>query len=242
MKFRDTRAIKIREVIPLAMVALVIASILPSIAWGGLAEDLATVAEKYSSEEKEISRSMVVKNPDLEFSMDTKLLGNRAVTTIINISTYKAESFWQDAKLCESLGIERLDILLNSPGGAAYQGMALADELRIFKSKEIPIHIEGRGLIASAAIPILLMGDHRICSKNTVFLIHPSSIMKFLAREEMRDLKSQQEMMEMLEDMYARTVSENTTLDYETVKDMMTKDTWFTADQALEWGFVHEIE
>ena len=116
------------------------------------------------------------------------------------------------------------------------------EEIKRLKAKGMKIIMEGRGLIASAAVPVFLMGDVRRCSKNTIFLIHPAAIFKWgIFTETLEDLESQSRMIRLLRECYVGNVADRTSLSEEEIKDMMSKDTWFTAQQAYEWGFVDEL-
>ena len=198
-------------------------------------------SEKEVKIEDKIHRSMEIVNPDLEFSFNCRINGDTAYM-IIDISAWDAKGFWKDSKLIQKMGIKDLIIYLNSYGGNAAQGMSITDELEIVKSSGIKITIEARGVVYSAAIPVLVMGDYRICSKRTTFLIHPASLMKWgFFTETLQDLISQAEMIKIQRDHYASVVSSRTKLSKEKVFEMMDKDTWFTAKQAKDWGLVDSI-
>jgi len=192
-------------------------------------------------ESSEIRKVMNVVNPELEFSYNCKIYIDIAYM-IVDISSWNAKDFWKDIKLIQKKNIKKLVIYLNCYGGNAAQGMSITDELEIAKESGIKIIIEARGVVYSAAIPVLVMGDHRICSKRTTFLIHPASLMKWgFFTETLKDLLSQAEMIKIQRSHYADVVSSRTNLTKEEVFEMMSKDTWFTAQKALEWGFVDAI-
>ena len=186
---------------------------------------------------------MSVNNPELQFSRNCYLHENKAYISITSISSYDAKDLWSDLKLLRDKKVDELVIYMNNPGGEAFQGMSITDELRIFKESKIPITVEARGLIASAAIPVFLIADKRICSKYTVFMLHPASIWKWgMFTEELKDLQSQAKMIEMLNEHYAESVSESSNLSKEKVLDLLKSTNWFTAEQAKEMGFVDEVK
>jgi len=195
------------------------------------------------TDENKIQKSMGVTNPELEFSRACRIKDKTAYIKITSISSYNSEDLWGDLQLLAKNNIENLVIYLNSPGGAAFQGLAITDELRIFKEKKIRITAEGRGLIASAAVPVFLIADHRIASKYTIFLIHPAKLWKWgLFAESLDDLQSQAKMIGLLQSNYAENVAACSKLTKEQILEMMKKDTWFTAEEALKYGFVDEIK
>ena len=196
---------------------------------------------KVSSEENKIARSMEVANPELQFSRSCKIHAETGYITINSISSYGSEDLWYDFQLLRLKGVKKAVIYLNSPGGEAFQGMAIADEFRLAKG-DIYVTIEGRGLIASAAIPVLLMADKRVVSRNTVFLIHPSKMWKWgFFAEGLRELKSQTRMFEILEARYIQILVDRSKITKEKAVKMMDMDTWFLADQAKAWGMVDEV-
>jgi len=194
-----------------------------------------------SKNDDAVSKVMEVQNEEMELSSNCRLFGKTAYITITSISSYGSEDMWNDLTLLYNKGIKDIVVYLNSPGGQAFQGMAFADELRIAK-KDFNITMVGRGLIASAAVPVFLTGDHRIVSKNTIFLIHPAKLWKWgFFTEGLRELDSQRNMIHLLQNKYAEIVSKNSKLSKKRVLEMMKEDTWFTADKAKEYGFVDEI-
>jgi ATP-dependent protease ClpP protease subunit len=194
-------------------------------------------------ESQDIQKSMSISNPDMEFSGSCKILSDTAFITLSgSISTYGARDIWRDFKIIRHLGLNRVVVYMDNPGGAAFQGMGITDAVRALTEDGIEVVMEGSGLIASAAIPVYLAASRRIASKNTIFLIHPAAIVKWgLFSETLKDLQSQTHMMTLLQGMYADSVASRTNLTAEQVHDMMTKDSWFTADKAKEMGFVDEI-
>jgi len=194
-------------------------------------------------DKEEIAKSMVISNPYLEFSRACRVNGDQAFITITSISSYDSTELWRDFKLIKIKGIKEVIIYLNSPGGAAFQGMSITDEMRVLKELGIKITVEGRGLIASAAIPVFLMADKRIATKSTIFLIHPAALSKWgFFTETLSDLQSQAKLITMLQESYAESVSAGSNLSKERVLEMMKQDHWFTAQEAKEFGFIDEIQ
>uniref|UniRef100_A0A6M3LQB4 Putative protease n=1 Tax=viral metagenome TaxID=1070528 RepID=A0A6M3LQB4_9ZZZZ len=190
-----------------------------------------------------ISKSMSVNNPELQFSRNCYLHENKAYISITSISSYDAKDLWSDLKLLRDKKVDEIIIYMNNPGGEVFQGMSITDELRIFKDSGIPITVEGRGLIASAAIPVFLIADKRICSKYTVFMLHPAAIWKWgVFTEELKDLKSQASMIELLNEHYAESVSSSSNLSKDEVLEFLKSTTWFTAEQAKGMKFVDIIQ
>lgn len=188
-----------------------------------------------------IQRIMEVYSPELEFSAYCRIYEDQGYIKVSSISSYSSEDLWSDLHLLRLKGIKKATIYMNSPGGSAFQGLAITDEFRLAKG-DIELTCEGRGLIASAAVPVFLIADKRIVSKHTIFMIHPAKVWKWgLFTEGLEELESQAKMIRMLQDGYAESVANSTNLSKTEVLDMMQRDNWFTAEQALKMGFVDEI-
>ena len=100
-----------------------------------------------------------------------------------------------------------------------------------------------RGLIASAAIPVLGAGDWRVGSKYSVYMLHPASIWKWgMFTEKLDDLQSQAKMIELLNDHYAEAVANSSKLTKEEVLKLLKSTHWFTAKEAMEMGLIDEIK
>jgi ATP-dependent protease ClpP protease subunit len=191
---------------------------------------------------EDIQKSMDIGNPALEFSLGTKIHNDGAYMAIIMIAFDYSVPYHRDMQLIKLMGIKKLDIYLNCPGGSLVAGFALFDDLMVLKQSGVHIKVHARGIVGSMAIPILLVGDERIGSKHTQFFLHPHSIFKQgLFAEEQRDLEIQSRRMEMYKQFYTDVLVETTKLSKEKISEMMDKTTYFTVQQALEWGFIDKI-
>lgn len=219
-----------RAIILLAAV-LLIAGIVPL-----SAEDKEDVTED------KISKTMTVENPYLQFSGYCKIYNDTIYIALTSISSYQAEYLWSDFTLIRQEGFRKVVIYLNNPGGDAFAGTCLTDQIRMLKEAGVLVRMEAYGIVASAAIPVFVSANERIASRNTIFLIHPASLTKWgFFTETLKDLESQSQMIKMLRIRYAKTVAEHSKLTVDEVVEMMSKDTWFSAEQAMEWGMIDEL-
>jgi len=200
--------------------------------------------EKQEPIVKEVfTKTMEISNPELQLSSNCKIKDGKAYYTITSIDSWKSEGIWSDLKLLEVINIKDIIVYLNSPGGSAYAGLSISDEIRLAQEKGFSFTMEGRGAIMSAAVPVFLMGDKRIISSTVIFLMHPAKLFKWGAfMEGLEELKSQAKMLELLESRYADIVASRTKLSKEKILELNKVDTWFTAKEALEWGFVDEVK
>lgn len=201
-----------------------------------------------AKDDDKIQRVMNIQSDDLKLSNNCRLIDDTAYLRMTSITSFDSETLWSDIKVLQSKKVKKLIIYMHNPGGSAFAGMGVVDELRLFKDGGAEIHMEGRAMIGSAAVPVFVAGGtrgHRIAANNTIFMLHPAGLWKggfLVQREELRDLKSQAKMIELLNDSYAAAIAENSKLDKAEVLKMLECDNWFTCREAEEMGFVDECK
>lgn len=122
-----------------------------------------------------------------------------------------------------------------SGGGDLFAGFAFADQLQQI---ETPVYSIVEGMCASAATLISLACNRRYTLPNSFFLIHQLSSVMWGKHEEFEDELHMQNMaMDRLVEFYSR----RTKITADEIRDMMKRETWMNADQALERGFVDKI-
>lgn len=194
--------------------------------------------------EPEINRTMSVRNQEGELSQLSFVAGDKAFLKIFSgISISDVTRVWNDFSVLEHLtDIRDVVIFLNSPGGDAFSGLALADEIERAQRAGFKVTIVGSGIIASAAVPVLAVCDERIAAPGTIFMVHEAALWKWPGRETASDIRSQNELMCLLRERYIGILAANTKLSVEEWETLEKKTTWFSAEQAKEWGLVHKIK
>lgn len=130
---------------------------------------------------------------------------------------------------------DELIVHVHSPGGDVYEGFAIHDALTN-SGKKITTVIEG--LCASIATVIALAGETRKITENSQFMIHNPWGMAGGESEDIRRYADQLEKEEKrLADFYAKKTGQ----EIEDLKAMMKGETWMTANEAKEKGFITEI-
>ena len=130
------------------------------------------------------------------------------------------------------------EILLrvNSPGGSVIDGLAIYDAIRRTPQK-VTTRIEG--LAASIASIIALAGDEVIMSENSLFMIHN------VWGGETGDSKDMRKAADLMDKMSSKLVSiymAKSGKEESEIKSWMDAETWFSAEEALEAGFITSIE
>ena len=203
----------------------------------GLSDDVPKITYK----DQDIDRTMIVRNEMGELSANTFIIGDSACTLVIaSIDQLYPLFLWLDLQILKTRGIKNIHVYIDSGGGNVFSGLSYASQL-VAAWPFFDITTYAMGSVASAAIPIFLAGEHRIASANTLFMIHKGSLRKPPTIETQADLKSQTEMMDLIEENYNKILTQRSTLTKEELIEKAEKSTWFTAQQAKAWGMVEEI-
>ena len=193
--------------------------------------------------DESISRTMVVPYDGLEFQAGGIAIGNTLYFPIWSyISGADTLSLWKNIQIAKNQGIKTLHIYINSGGGSGFDGLGISDVIQAAQKDGMRVIMEANGLIASAAVPIFSVGDYRIASRGTMFMIHQAQLFKFFSSEKQDDLIAQSDMLRLLEDRYKCLIASRSKLSVEELTIKMARTTWFTAEQAKEWGLVDEIK
>jgi len=138
--------------------------------------------------------------------------------------------------------LKKMHIYINSGGGSAFAGLACADIILAARASGLTIMTEANGLVASAAVPIFVVGRPRIATPGTALMIHEGKLFKLFAEETKSDLNAQKKMMDMTDNRYNKILVDNSKLSLEEIERMISKTSWFTAEEAKGMGFVDEIK
>ena len=191
-----------------------------------------------------ISRAMAVHNPAGQLSNLSFIAGDKAFIKIFSgLSVADVTRFWNDiCVLYNTTDVREINLFINSPGGGAFDGLALADEIERARKKGFKIIAHASGIIASAAVPVFAVCDLRLAAPGTIFMVHEAALWKWPGRETASDIRAQGELMILLRDRYMAKLTEHSRLDLRQWSDLEGKTTWFSAVQALDWGLVDKIE
>lgn len=140
-------------------------------------------------------------------------------------------------KELDSLGdVNEIDVHINSAGGNVFEGHVIYNMLKTHKAK-INVYVDA--LAASIASVIAMSGDTIFMHKNSFLMIHNSWIMTVGNSRELR------ETAELLDKTDASSnhayLDKATNISEEELKQLLEAETWLTADEALEKGFINEI-
>ena len=208
------------------------------------ASDQTNVMVKEEPKEDRVNRSMEVANPEGRLSQLSFISNDKAFVKIFSgLSVADVTRLWNDLVVLENnTQIRDVNLFINSPGGDAFSGLALADQIERARRKGFKITAHASGIIASAAVPVFAVCDVRLAAPGTIFMVHEAALWKWPGRETASDISSQNELMHLLRDRYIGKLVDNSKLNKSKWEELEKKTTWFSANKALTWGLVDSIE
>ena len=128
-------------------------------------------------------------------------------------------------------------LYINSPGGSVTAGMAIYDTMQYVTNDVATVAM---GLAASMGQFLLSAGEPgtRYALPHARIMMHqPSGGLGGTAS----DIKIQAEQMLLIKKQLAELIAEHTGQSLEQIESDSDRDRWFTAEQALEYGFIDNV-
>lgn len=182
--------------------------------------------EKYEEQLKSIPHNFAVAHDEEK---------NESTLTIYGII---GDSWWEDSTSAVDVdmaliqaGSNDLVIHLNSPGGDAFDGIAIYNRLKKHEGK-VTVHVDGWA--CSAASVIAMAADELIMGAGSMLMIHEASNIMWGTKN---DFRKQAELLEKLEDGIIDIYMMKANIEREEIKTMVDNETWFSANEAVEIGF-----
>ena len=208
------------------------------------AADPTNVKVSQKDETDRINKSMEVPNQEGHLSQLSFISKDKAFVKIFSgLSVSDVTRLWNDLCVLENnTNIRDVNLFINSPGGDAFSGLALADQIERARRKGFHITAHASGIIACAAVPVFAVCNQRYAAPGTIFMVHEAALWKWPGRETASDIRSQNELMSLLRERYISKLTANTKLDRGKWEELEKKTTWFSVEKALDWGLVDKIE
>jgi len=131
---------------------------------------------------------------------------------------------------------DTLDIDIHSPGGSVIDGYVLYNELMDLRERGVYVTAYIT-LAASMASVIAMAADKIVMKRGGRMMIHEASAG---IRGNAEQIRQQAELLESISDEIAGIYADRTKLLKEEVRDMMKKETWMSAEEAISMGFADE--
>ena len=143
-----------------------------------------------------------------------------------------AQSFIEEIK---SYKDTPMSLHINCVGGDVFEGMAIYNVLKK-RTARTTVYIEG--LAASMGSVIALAGDEVVMAENSLFMIHNAW---GGAMGEATEIRKTAALLDKISGEIADIYTKKTNLPYNRVKEMMDEETWLSADEAFNLGFIDSI-
>lgn len=129
---------------------------------------------------------------------------------------------------------EKLEVYVNSGGGSVKAGQEIYSKLK--RRNDVVIEIQS---IAGSAAGVIAMAGKSKISPVGMIMIHNVSMTG--ASGDYHDMQKNAEILKQMNAAMASAYTEKSGMELEDVLKLMDKETWLTANQCLEYGFVDEI-
>ncbi len=138
-------------------------------------------------------------------------------------------------KELNAISAKTIHLRVNSPGGSVFAARAIEQAIREHSATVIA-HIDG--IAASAASFLIMAADHVEMAPGSFLMIHKAWT---LAYGNSDDLLKTADMLDQIDGSLVKTYSSATGQSEEDIKNWMTAETWFDAQQAVDLNFADTV-
>jgi ATP-dependent Clp protease, protease subunit len=159
------------------------------------------------------------------------------------IYEFIGEDFWTGGgvtaknfqKEIAEIKASQIDLHINSPGGEVFDGITIYNLIKQHPAN-VTTYIDG--LAASIASVIALAGNKVIMAENALYMVHNPSGMAIGTANDMRSLA---DVLDKVASTMVGTYVSKSGKSEKDVKALMDGETWMTAQEAKDFGFIDEI-
>ena len=131
--------------------------------------------------------------------------------------------------------VSEITLHINSPGGSVFDGIAIFNTI---KNHPATVTAEIEGLAASMASVIPMAADQVNMAENSLMMIHDPMTG---AMGNSKDLRKTAELLDKVKTALMTAYTNKTGMPEQDIADLMSEETWLSAQDAKEFGFVDEI-
>jgi len=166
---------------------------------------------------------------------------NRANDEVIDVTIHDEIGLWGVTakdfieQLHQNKNVKSINLSIHSPGGSVFDGLAIHNAL---KHHPATVHGKVEGIAASAASFILMAADVATMPENSFLMIHNAH---GGAYGEVEDLRHIADVMEKLQNSIKNIYVNRTGISEDEITEMMNVETWMSAAEAMEKGFIDSV-
>ncbi len=148
------------------------------------------------------------------------------------------------AKIVKALekdnGESDLDVYINSPGGSVFPSIEVFNTVkRLYQNKDVNVHVTGNAF--SAAVIFMAMGKKVTMPSNTLVMIHDPLLGYVSGGVNIEKAKRMTDDLQKCKECIIDTLTQKVTIPKEELSNLMTKETYLTAEECLKIGLIDEI-
>lgn len=161
-------------------------------------------------------------------------------------STAEIINKWVDAEVevsargiiqeINGLDVDTINVYINSYGGEVAEALAIYSAL---KRHSASVHTFCDGFACSAATIIFCAGDVRTMGSIAVMMIH--NCMSYLGYANSEEMRKAAENNDKINQSSIEAYKKVSNLSEDRIKELMSAETWLTAQECLDYGFATEI-
>lgn len=135
-------------------------------------------------------------------------------------------------------GCTTINLYINTMGGDVIEAMATHDYFVSVEARGITVNRIGRGLVASAGTYLLCSDSQTAITESSFFMIHNVA---GGIEGSVQEVEAYARTLRTFNDTIANFYARITGISVEDINTMMTEETWLTAEQAVQMGFVSKL-
>lgn len=175
-----------------------------------------------------------------KIAIEDEFLENREIFLVDEVNDASSNEL-----IKQLLYLERRDntaqitLYINSPGGNVISGLAVYDCMRLMKS---PVKTVCIGAAASMGAILFLAGDEREMLPHTRLMIHDPSFGRLdVSGKKPHELQQEVDSLSKVKETLAQIISEKTGKPLEEIYKITANDTFFDANEAIEFGLATAV-
>lgn len=180
------------------------------------------------------------RQPDADWCrIEAKAKADGDAESTADVHVYDEIGYWGTsakafAQQLAELDVDKINLYVNSPGGSAWDGVAIMNSLRRHRAR---VEVTVDGIAASAASLICMAGDHITMNASSQMMIHDASGLAWGNAQTMHETAA---LLDKLSDSYADAYAKRAGGARAEWRDIMRAETWYTAEEAVTAGLADE--
>ncbi|MCR4909435.1 MAG: ATP-dependent Clp protease proteolytic subunit [Lachnospiraceae bacterium] len=173
-------------------------------------------------------------------TIEDELLLKREIFLVDEVDAKSSNALIKELMFLESEDDEKeITLYINSPGGEVLSGLAVYDYLSLMKA---PVRTVCIGTCSSMAAILFLAGKKRQMLPHTRIMIHdPSFSNANMSGRKSHEIQHELDKLNEIRETTAGIIAEKTGKSLEEIYAVTADDTYYNAEEAVEFGLATEI-